>query len=196
MPGNSADVKIETHCCMTDITQTLYIYYKNSLISTIWSRVWEHSEHFKRLWKNTSEDPARKWILRKCWNGPTLALDLKKPITSQALPMSLSLVFPSQGLVRVTQAFQDKGKHPKLFKLWKNSCWIFSCIPSCSCRSFYQYLSFQAMGRRNWKQNPACLLGSCLHRPSHKHPSIPMHTGNLSGINVMTHIRSGRYMHW
>lgn len=54
LPGNTADVKTETHFFttdITDITQTMYVDHKNSLISTIWSRVLEHREHLKRLQK-------------------------------------------------------------------------------------------------------------------------------------------------
>lgn len=117
MPGNSADVKIETHGCMTDITQTLYIYYKNSLISTICSRVWEHSEHFKRLWKNTSEHcfPASKWVLGKCWNSPTWGWIWRSPSLARPFLCPWALF----SLPRIW------SESPEPFR-------IRECIPSCS----------------------------------------------------------------
>lgn len=175
MPGNSADVKIETHGCMTDITQTLYIYYKNSLISTIWSRVWEHSEHFKRLWKNTSEHcfPASKWVLGKCWNSPTWCWIWRSP--SRARP------------------FLCPWASFSLPRIWSESPEPFSireCIPSCSNHgklplNFLMHLLVQLQvlfisiypsrlwigGIRN-KTEPACLGHICKDPHTNALPSL------------------------
>lgn len=80
LPGNTTDVKTETHFFttdITDVTQTMYVDHKNSLIRTIWSRVLEHREHFKRLQKKKKRKAAelwfraRKWVLWKCSNDET-----------------------------------------------------------------------------------------------------------------------------
>lgn len=65
LPGNTADVKTETHFFttdITDITQTMYVDHKNSLISTIWSRVLEHREHLKRLQKKKKKKSSRTLV--------------------------------------------------------------------------------------------------------------------------------------
>lgn len=65
LPGNTTDVKTETHFFttdITDITQTMYVDHKNSLIRTIWSRVLEHREHFKRLQKKKKKKSSRTLV--------------------------------------------------------------------------------------------------------------------------------------
>lgn len=112
---------------MTDITQNLCIY-ENSVICTLWSGVWEHSEHFKRLRKTASEHcfPARSWVLEKCWNnltrpwiwrGPLLA----KPFLCLWSLFSLLRRKSPELQVRATWALQDKGEQLKQFKLWKTA---------------------------------------------------------------------------
>ena len=194
MPGNSANVKIETHCSTTDITQTWYIYYKNSLISTVWSRVWEHSEHFERVWKDTSEHwfLARKRVLGKCWNGLTwhwiwrsssLARPFLCPWALFCLPTVWWESFEPFRIRESIPSFSNDGKQLNFAMHLLTQVQVL----------FVKFLPFQAMGRRNWKQNWACFLGSRLHRSSQKHPSFSMFMGTLHGINGMVHMGLGRY---
>lgn len=127
---------------------------------------------------------------------PDLTPDLKEPITSQILPMPPSLVFPSQGLVRVTRTLQGKGSIPSCSNYGKNPAEFSHASPCAAAVTFISiYPSRLWVGGTRKKNNRAFLLGSHLHRSSHKHHSIPIHLVSLNGRNGMTHTRPGRYLH-
>lgn len=106
-----------------------------------------------------------------------LVLFLKHPITDQALPMYLSLVFPSRCLVRVTWTLEDKGEDPNMFKLWKTPA-EFCHAPCCGAAGNFIIIyppRLEVRGiLRERERDRACLLGLRLHRSLHKNFSILM----------------------